>query len=118
MLGRESASAMSTPPVISVPPKCNADFTRQAVVKGVWAGAAITVSMLLCSWLGLVGFDEPNPFQLLMVVLNLPPILFVAGGAKGRTGDYIILVFLIVVWWAVIGSLVGYLVARIRPRRK
>ena len=75
--------------------------------------------MLLCSWFGLVGLErDPNPFQLLMMLLNLPPILFVMGGAKGRAGDDYILAFLIVVWWGVIGSFVGYLVAWLLRSRK
>jgi len=110
---------MNTPPVIPVLRKCDREFTWPAVAKGVGVGVAITTSMLLCSWFGLVGFGRnPNPFNVLMMLLNLPPIIFVMGGAKGRTGDYYILGFLIVVWWVVIGSVVGYLVALLLRKRK
>ena len=112
---------MNTPPAIPALRKCDGKSTSPAVAKGVGVGVAITFSMLFCSWSGLVGFDrDPDPFELLMLLLNLPPILFVMGGAKGRTGDYYILGFLIVVWWVFIGSLVGFLIASLSmlPRKR
>jgi hypothetical protein len=112
---------MNTPPPLPVPPKGNAEPTRPAVVKGVWIGAAVTVSMSLCSWFGVHGFgDNPNAFASLMTILNLPSV-FIAFGDKERSDGELVLGFLIVVQWAVIGSMVGFLVARTaRPsgRRK
>jgi hypothetical protein len=103
----------TAPPLLPVSPKSHSQSAHPAVVKGVWIGATVTVSMSLCSWLGISGFgDKPNAFQVLMTILNLPSI-FIAFGEKGRPGGgYHALAFLIVVQWAIVGSMVGFVVAR------
>jgi hypothetical protein len=59
----------------------------------------------------MVGFrDKPNSFQVLMTILNLPSV-FIAFGEKGRPNAYSVLAFLVVLQWALIGSMVGFVVA-------
>ncbi len=108
---------MNTPPPIQVSAQWKKKPTQMAVSKGVLVGVGFTVSMSLCSWFGLSRGDD-SPFQDLMTVLNLLPILFVMGGAKGRAFDDYVLGFLIVVQWAVIGTVVGFLAAWILGRRR
>jgi hypothetical protein len=110
---------MNGSPPIPESPKQVGNHTPSARDKGVCVGATITIAMLLCTWFGLAdGVKDPNPFQVVMLILNAPAIIFTLGGAKGRTGDYYILGFLIVVQWAMIGSIVGYLVTRLAQRRE